>query len=428
MEEQEPQEMQSNEALPQGKEEISPFYTEIERFVAHVVSLRNVTPLIMRLLGVEVKQLDERITPLLEEHAVEKQAVDKGTVYILKGDAAKEIKPLITQYRHLRIAGNFLPKSFIVTLVGQYDAFLGRILRWAFYYHPELLHQVDNTTLSYSQIANFATIDEAREYIAEKVSERVLRESHMEQIRWIEKKLKVPLRQQIDIWPKFVEITERRNLFVHTDGEVSEQYLRVCREYNVPLPAELNKDTRLNVSQGYFQEAVDTIYEVGVIIGQLVWRKMARDDLDLADHNLITLSYDLLISENYDLAIRLLTFATDKVKHFSEENFLYMVINKAQAYKWKGDENTCREILKSIDWSAKSLKFKLAVHVLKDEFAAAAKIMHQIGANSEEISKVDYHEWPLFQKFRSSDEFRKAYKEIFGEEYSDIFFESENER
>lgn len=423
------QERQSLSQDEGTREIFSPFYTELDRFVTHIVSLKNTAPLVVNSIGAEIARLDGQIGELVKEHAIEKRVLNENEeVYVLKGVEANKVVPLLVRYKHLRIARAFIPKSFIVTLIGQYDAFLGRVLRWAFHYRPGILHRVENTSLTYPELAQFSDIEEARDYIVESVSERVLRKSHMDQIHWIKKHLNVHLREMTDIWPKFVEVTERRNLFVHTDGYISDQYLRVCERYGVTLPEDVQKDKPLNVSQEYFQEAVNTIYEVGVIVGQLVWRHILRDDIDLADQSLIDITYSLLVEENYELAIRLLTFATDKLKkHSSEEVYLIHLINKAQAYKWKGDGFTCESIISQVDWSAKSLKFKLAVSVLREEFEEASAIMRQIGPAGE-MPRIAYHEWPIFKQFRLSDEFRRAYQEIFGEEYQDYVLENGDEQ
>ena len=63
------------------------------------------------------------------------------------------------------------------------------------------------------------------------------------------------------------------------------------------------------------------------------------------------------------------------VKHANEEIRRYLVLNRAQAYKWLQDQKHCIEILDEEDWSACSEKLKIAVAVLRDDFEAATKLM-----------------------------------------------------
>jgi len=119
-------------------------------------------------------------------------------------------------------------------LVHKYDAYLGRLLRVAFYIRPEILAASDKT-LTYTDLASFKSLSAARESLIEREVESVIRDSHIDHFNWMEKRFDLPLRKDLEVWPKFVEITERRNLFVHCDGIVSSQYLSVCKAHGVQL-------------------------------------------------------------------------------------------------------------------------------------------------------------------------------------------------
>lgn len=41
--------------------------------------------------------------------------------------------------------------------------------------------------------------------------------------------------------------------------------------------------------------------------------------------------------------------------------------------------------------------------------------MKYLGKESEILSKDHYRDWPIFQKIRKEDEFKKIFKEVFGE-------------
>jgi hypothetical protein len=43
--------------------------------------------------------------------------------------------------------------------------------------------------------------------------------------------------------------------------------------------------------------------------------------------------------------------------------------------------------------------------------------MLEVGTESKRLSRRNYEVWPLFSEFRNSDEFKGAYKTLFGEEY-----------
>ncbi|GAG36970.1 unnamed protein product, partial [marine sediment metagenome] len=220
-----------------------------------------------------------------------------------------------------------------------------------------------------------------------------------------------------DVWPAFVEITERRNLFVHCDGIVSSQYLKVCRTHGVQLDSKLKTGDQLTVDPAYFSKAFDCMLEIGIKLGHVLWRKLQPNDMTAADKALQETGYELLVEERYELAKMILRFASDTLKNVSSDQIRRMnLINLCSAHKFSGDQQRCNSILDSEDWSACGPEFQLAVAVHKDNFAKAAAIMESIGKDGA-VSREDYSTWPLFKMFRESKEFLTSYHKLFGEEF-----------
>lgn len=342
---------------------------------------------------------------------------DEGRTVNIPSTHFKEWKRLARKYEHFEVSRVLLPRSLLVSLISQYDAYLGRILRTIFIRKPEILNGSEKK-FSFDMLSEFASIDAAREYLLEKEVETILRSSHAEQFKWMEKAFDVPLTKGLDNWPSFMEITERRNLFVHTDGVVSSQYMSVCNLHKCTLDESTKEGERLNVPQGYFSTAHKCIYEIGVKLGHVLWRKLFPEEREEADDNYNRLTYDLIDNGKFDLAIRLLDFGCNQFKKFSNEsNQLIMTVNRAQAYKWNGQENICKNILKDIDWSAKGDQFRIANFALVDDWENAAKVMVRIGREGS-VSVTDYRDWPLFSELRKQGIFLTTYEEIFGESFS----------
>lgn len=110
--------------------------------------------------------------------------------------------------------------------------------------------------------------------IIEKEVETVLRNSHVEQFDWLESKFGIPLRKGLDSWPTFVETTERRNLLVHTGGIVSSQYIKNCKEHKVAFGNDLKPGSELHVDAEYVAKAYFCIFEIGVKLAHVLWRKL----------------------------------------------------------------------------------------------------------------------------------------------------------
>ena len=159
------------------------------------------------------------------------------------------INRLFRDVERTSAASTLLPRSFLVSLVSHYDSFLGLLIETLFLSKPEIVNNSDKI-LSFSELMGFGSVEAARDHVIEKEIESVLRKSHAEQFDWLETNFKIKLREGLPVWPEFIEVTERRNLFVHTGGQVSAQYLKICRIHGVPCEslrsrASAVRDTRL---------------------------------------------------------------------------------------------------------------------------------------------------------------------------------------
>jgi hypothetical protein len=243
----------------------------------------------------------------------------------------------------------------------------------------------------------------------------VLRESHAEHFAYLDKKLKITLTADLDVWPQFIELTQRRHLVAHADGHVSSQYLQICKGNKVSLDAKISLNSKLAIDVGYFNDACDCLAELGFKLSQVLWRKLEPDALVAAEKHLIATTFAMVEAGQYRPAINILTFSLKPPMKFQEtRSRLICTINLAQAYKWSGDDKKCGEVISCEDWSATSADFGLSVAVLTEDYKKAAEIMKRIGPTSDQVRKEDYDSWPVFKKFRETPTFLNAYRQIFG--------------
>ncbi len=385
----------------------------IERFAEHIDSLHASLLLSMFVIEAARRSAVKSYHEFVSKNCKEETREGKKVVLVtLQHERRYDI--LHKRAHQSSIAFSVVPRSFLVSLVSQFDAFVGSLVGALFRLKPELLKSFERT-LSLSQLSDFGSMEAAKDYVIEKEIETLLRKSHSEQFDWLEKKFDVKLHVELPIWPSFIEVTERRNLFVHSDGIVSSQYLKVCRENSVTLEAGVEVGKELEVSHTYFTLAHAAIYEIGVKLAQVLWRKVLPSQLKEPDDSLSNMCFELIQEENYELAKTLLNFAcSTPMKHADERSRLVFLVNKAQAYKWSGDSKAALEIVKKQDWSATGDAFQLAEAVLTDNFQEAVRFMQKIGSTGYP-HKEHYKTWPLFKEFRKSQEFRDAFEKIFGE-------------
>ena len=79
------------------------------------------------------------------------------------------------------------------------------------------------------------------------------------------------------------------------------------------------------------------------------------------------------------------------------------------------EKDKAKDIINKNDWSGTDSKFQLAHKVLLEKYDEAIEIMKIIGKNDK--MRMAYAEWPLFNDFRKTSQFKDTYKEIYGLDY-----------
>lgn len=405
--------MSDNEIISPDTKDEENIGNVLTDFVDSIISLSETFPITMTSIITALQETLKRREEFDKEN-VQLDDDDKDGLFI-REDAYQEFLELSKKIKNYGLALHIVPQSLIVSLISQYDAFLGELLKKIFLIKPEMLNASEKP-LTLAQLIEFGSVENAKNFVLEKEVESVLRKSHVEQFQWMESKFDIPLRKGLDVWPRFVELTERRNLFVHTDGVISSQYIKVCKENGVSWKDEIKLGDELEVTPKYFADAVNIMYEIGVKLAHVLWRKFKIEDLEEADGNLLDIAYEPLIKENYELAKVLFTFATNTLKkHFNQENRRIFLVNKALAYKWSGDDKKAKELISAEDWSDTRDKFRLAEAAILEDYPRVYQLMQEIGDSQNEVEKDDYRIWPLFKALRDEPEFAKTFEEIFGE-------------
>lgn len=391
----------------------------VDGYIHKLEALHEVVPYQMTMAAVVAHQSAKKHKKFLDDNAEKLEEDDETTSYKLDFKTSRRSSRLGRRSDRAKTVLDLLPRNFVVSFVSEYDSFLGQLIKQILRFKPEIIDSKDKS-ISLSDLVNLGSVEAAREKIFAKEVESILRSSHADQFSWMEKAFDIPLTKGLDSWPVFIELAERRNLFVHCDGVVSEQYLTVCRKHKAKIDPKVLVGEKLQAEKKYLRQSYEVLYEIGIKLSQVLWRKLSPRDIEKAESSLSHFTYELLIEENYKLAKNLLDFACCTLKKWdSEGSRLVYVVNRALAYKFSGDNETCQSILESEDWSACGDNYQLCVAVLKDDFEKAKTLMLRIGSAGS-VSEVDYAEWPCFKDFRSSDEFISAFTEIFGSPPSTI--------
>lgn len=322
---------------------------------------------------------------------------------------------LLSNIGKLERAKDLFEKQVIVTLVSRFDEFIGKLLKLILEQNPSWLISSEKT-ITYKELIDLKSIDKAIEGVIHKEVENLLRDSHEEQIEYIDEKLKLGISDNFSKLPEFLEIAERRNLFVHTGGIVSQQYIDKCNSFGVDIEG-VNHGTQLDSDMDYFSNAFMVYFEMGLRISQAAYRRLFPNELDKADKALNELSIKFMDEGEYGLAETIASFDLDIPEKLRSQDteFLYFArVNRAIAQKFSGKD--FENGLKGVHWNVFHPKYALCLHALRDEFDEAANLML-----SEEIKKevgqTGLKTWPAFRGFRDTEQFKTTYKILYGVEY-----------
>jgi hypothetical protein len=303
--------------------------------------------------------------------------------------------------------------SFFVGMVSQFDSFIGNLYRELVTIKPEVI-EGSQRQFTFREMQNFDSVDDARRFLIDEEIEALLRESHHQQLKQFENRFGVNLSADKYLSGQFIELTQRRNLCVHSSTRVSRHYLDICGAAGAELNSGLKVGDELKIDQEYLVHASRVLMEVAIKMAYILWVKLDPSSLPQADKMLVEIGYEILVQKDYVLARRIWDFACHDPKRHSSEEIRYMcVVNRAQAYKWSGDEETCAAILKAVDFSAAAYKFQIANAVLQDNFESTCSMMQKLGPDKE--MKLAYRIWPLFAKAKLNERFGATFEEVYRE-------------
>lgn len=384
-------------------------------FIENMDALNESTPLVLSTVATVASKLTKAHSDYLEKHGEITEQDDEKKVYSVPVERQGRVRRLREQSSSLRTSIQLIPRNFLVSYVSEFDCFLGSLLRVLYTNKPELLND-SSRQITYVDLLSFESLDDAKEQVLEKEIESILRKSHSEHFSILESKFDIKLRKGLDIWSEFIEITERRNLFVHANGIVSSQYIKVCTQHGCDIK-DITVGDRLTVDSEYLSRAYKVIYEISVKLAHVLWRKLFPADRENADNSLNNVGFNLVSKGKNSLAADLLEFSISLPKHHNETIKRMMAINLAQAYLRSDQKDKSQGVLKRFDWSATGYEFKLAVAVLNQDNDYAAKLLKTV-VGAGDLSEKEIVEWPLFKEFRKTEAFFEAFKELFDKDYA----------
>lgn len=311
---------------------------------------------------------------------------------------------------------HILESGFILSAFSSYDALVGDLLTAIYGKKPELFQEIEDE-YTVQELLEYETIEDLKEIVLQDRIESFRRKSYIDQFKSLESSFGLKLRD-FELWEDFVECSQRRNLFTHCDGKVSQQYLDICNKVGFEFDEKPEIGDKLGVGARYFHDAIITILITGTMLAQTLWRKIFPTEIGLADENLNDVLFEILKRKHWDLALLLGDFALNLPEWSSPLQKRLSIINYGIALKRKDNIDELNEVLGSLDWTDTALDFEMAWAILKEDFEKALILMKSIGKEGKYVIEESYFNWPLFTKFVQVEGFSKTFKGIYGYEFS----------
>lgn len=366
-----------------------------------------------------LQELFEVAAPVLVAKAQEYRA---ELVRLTKGFSRgpeNEVRMNLAEFHRLnrltakQTRGHFLFRGhLLVALVSRFDTFIASVARQLLTAFPARLSK---KSISYADAAQFSDLDELKRKIIEDEVDEQMRGSHKDQLDFLSSITNVPLgADEPELLAQFIELTERRNCHIHSSGVASPQYLRMCSKFKVKFKEGPEEGQRLNVTVKYLDSSKRVLSEMAFKIAQTVVRKVFNESKGLADAHVNELGLQMLKDRRNHEALMMFDFAVKLKGDWAgdEVSRRIFVINKAQTLARLGKSEDAINLIEKWDWSAAHPKFLLAISTIKGDYPRAAMLMSEAA-----ISEEYYRDWPLFDKFRQTDDFKSAFRALFNRDF-----------
>ena len=400
---------------------INPFLLEIEdnlsRFLENISCLRETYEDTERTLLNQNSGAEKKFNELIKNFPIDEETGDMEIPVRHYREFQKRERHRMRTERALSL----VPQSYLVSLVSLYDQFYAGLIKLIYRIDPDKLKE-NKKPFTYKDLCEYQNVQEVKVVIVDETIEDRLRDSHVKQFEWLAGAMDLNTLKGFKEWPDFVELTERRNLFVHSDGVVSQQYINVCKSEKA-YKGDIKKGSQLKVDKEYFEKAFKTLYVVGIKLTQMlchtVYDKQYPNEYADMDKLLINNIYELIAEELYDVAISVSEFAHDdhfmKDKHNGHDK-CFILLNYAQAYKWNGQDDECQKLLAATDCTTWKDELLIPKLTLEGKFDQVYAKMRTVGRGSDILTAENYRQWPIFKEIRKEDAFVALFKEIFDED------------
>lgn len=259
--------------------------------------------------------------------------------------------------------------------------------------HLTIQGDFKNKSLTFEQITQFGSLDEAKEFLLEKEVHDLMYKGLDEWLLYIKKNLKLSMGYLDPFKDQIVEIFQRRNLFTHNNGIVNNIYIsRVSPNYRKDSPV----GSKIEIRKSYLEDSINLIENMGNLIILEYWKKKEPKNYkravflsDLLDEHFKYGRWELVKSYSRFLM---------NDKGLPQRIQLIGQVNYWMSFKWLGEFKEVKEEVMSADFSANKRDFQLCLFALQDKEKEFISLLHKAYPTDIDLEKLKA--WPAFKEMR----------------------------
>ncbi len=321
----------------------------------------------------------------------------------VSGPQSRAVGAAISEIGAARQRILLLYQNSLISLISAVECFLSQIIHAYFGTVSEAVSGSDKV-LSFDDLKNFNSVEDARTYLIEKKVAALMRRAFTDWIGFFRLKAGLSMSYLDPYMDTLVETYERRNLLVHNAGVVNTIYLS---KVSSNLRKGKKKGSRLQVSRKYLDERIDYFEKYSLLIAAELWKKL-KPRARKRGSVLAEVIYQHVLGGRWSVAEGLSYFLMND-KQMPEPLQLVATLNFWLSLKRQGKWEEIKEDVEQQDFTAKGLRFQLARLSLlerKDDFLKLAPR----AIRGEDVRKEELLEFPIFEEMRST----RRFKELLG--------------
>lgn len=337
---------------------------------------------------------------LIKEKGIVTEENEKKVILFKEQDSNKVIECMnIMKKRTKDIKKRkILFRSALMSLVVYFEGMISDVFKYLINKNPE--SSTNNKQLTFKEIKELGSMDNAVEYLVEKEIESITRGDYNVWCTELKNKFKFELNNIKDEEELLVEIIKRRNLFVHNNGFVNNIYLR---SVDKKLTKGIKKNDILEVDINYIKSAIKVLKKVGNdILIELLKKNDKKSDFYWDYY--FDKGYDELVNENYFNSAKIFEVLC-KDKNRNSEDILRATANLLLSKKLDNKYNEIEDEINKIDISALQDDFKIVFLLIKGEQELALNYLKRAYPNY--ITKENIYTWPVFKEIRNSKKLKR---------------------